>query len=192
MSGAYDVKSLVNFLTKTKRGFCQQFASAMAVLVRSLGYPARVATGFTPGLYDPKQKVYRVSTTNAHTWVEVMFPGYGWIPFEPTPTRSNPSAASYLSTPGVCLAATCGPAGGGQKTGRRTGKTNQGGLHFDKQNWQPGIGKLVMQVMSHGWQHRPQGGAATDRGHEHGAAPPGAPKDHSMSGTGEGSPAKRD
>ena len=52
--------------------------------------------------------------------------------------------------------------------------------------------KLVMQVMSHGGQHRPQGGAATDRGHEHGAAPPGAPKDHSMSGTGEGSPAKRD
>ena len=49
VSGAYDVRTLVNFLTHTKRGFCQQFASAMAVLVRSLGYPARVATGFTPG-----------------------------------------------------------------------------------------------------------------------------------------------
>jgi mono/diheme cytochrome c family protein len=51
--------------------------------------------------------------------------------------------------------------------------------------------KLVMQVMSHGRQHQP-GGAVKGQGHEHGAVPPGAPKDHSMSGMGEGSPAKRD
>jgi hypothetical protein len=121
VSGAYDVKTLLNFLEHTKRGFCQQFASAMAVLVRSLHYPARVATGFTPGRYDPKKKVYVVSTDNAHTWVEVLFPGYGWIPFEPTPTRSNPTA-TYLGTGPGCLTGACGNNGspnGGQTSNQQ-------------------------------------------------------------------------
>ena len=115
VSGKYDVKTLVNFLQSTKRGFCQQFATAMAVLVRALGYPARVATGFTTGTYDHQHHVYRVTTANAHTWVEVLFPGYGWIPFEPTPQRANPSI-TYENTPSPCLFGGCpggGPGGGG-------------------------------------------------------------------------------
>ena len=82
--------ALVDFLTRTQRGFCQQFASAMAVLLRTLGIPARVAVGFTQGTYDAGLRAFDVTTENAHTWVEVLFPGYGWLPFEPTPTRSNP------------------------------------------------------------------------------------------------------
>jgi transglutaminase-like putative cysteine protease len=127
VSGAYDVKTLLNFLTHTKRGFCQQFASAMAVLVRSLGYPARVATGFTPGRYDAEKKLYVVSTDNAHTWVEVLFPGYGWIPFEPTPTRTNP-VASYLGTGTGCLTGACGPSGqqsGGKTSGQKVAGKNR-------------------------------------------------------------------
>lgn len=97
ISGRHDVKYLVNFLRRTKRGFCQQFATAMAVLVRALGYPARVGVGFTPGTYDPTRGVWRVTTANAHTWVEVLFPGYGWLQFEPTPTRDNPVADAYMA-----------------------------------------------------------------------------------------------
>jgi hypothetical protein len=134
VSGAYDVKTLVNFLIHTKRGFCQQFASAMAVLVRSLGYPARVATGFTPGRYDAEKKLYVVSTDNAHTWVEVLFPGYGWIPFEPTPTRTNP-VASYLGNGAVCPTGACGPGGqtpgGTTKTGTVKGNAH---VQFLEQN----------------------------------------------------------
>jgi hypothetical protein len=114
VSGATDTKTLVNFLDHTRRGFCQQFATAMAVLARALGYPARVAVGFTPGRLDARLHAWRVSTANAHAWVEILFPGYGWLAFEPTPTRDNPVADSYLA-PGsprqfepCVLAGTCG------------------------------------------------------------------------------------
>jgi transglutaminase-like putative cysteine protease len=89
---------LLYFLTRSKAGYCVQFAGAMAVLLRSLGIPARVALGYTQGTPDERHPGrYIVSTTNAHTWVEVQFPGYGWLPFEPTPSRSNPAAATYFT-----------------------------------------------------------------------------------------------
>ncbi|MGZ4109325.1 MAG: transglutaminase family protein [Actinomycetota bacterium] len=94
-----DANALVDFLTKTRRGFCQQFAAAMAVLVRELGYPARVAVGYRSG-QAAGAKSYLVSTHDAHAWVEVYFPGYGWLPFEPTPKRPNPVGSienSYLN-----------------------------------------------------------------------------------------------
>jgi hypothetical protein len=75
----------------------------MAVMLRTLGVPARVAVGFTTGV-SVDVGTYRVSTDNAHAWVEVYFPGYGWLPFEPTPSRSNLAAASYLQPQ---LAAPC-------------------------------------------------------------------------------------
>lgn len=91
-----DARAIVRFLTETKTGFCQQFSTAMAVLVRALGYPARVAVGYRAGDLDPPS--FTVSTDDAHSWVEVLFPGYGWLPFEPTPGRSSPLAVpgSYL------------------------------------------------------------------------------------------------
>ncbi|HEX6844075.1 MAG TPA: transglutaminaseTgpA domain-containing protein, partial [Actinomycetota bacterium] len=90
-----DAGSILEFLTTGRRGFCQQFATAMAVMLRSLGIPARVAVGFTQGQRRP-DGVFRISTKNYHAWVEVPFAGYGWLAFEPTPTRDNPTAASYL------------------------------------------------------------------------------------------------
>ncbi|MGH2724192.1 MAG: transglutaminase TgpA family protein [Actinomycetota bacterium] len=87
---------ILNFLTETRQGFCEQFAGAFAVLARTLGYPARVAVGFTPGTRDRTGR-YAVTTAEAHAWPEVLFPGHGWVAFEPTPTRSNPVANRYLN-----------------------------------------------------------------------------------------------
>ncbi|MGY2064108.1 transglutaminase family protein [Blastococcus sp. SYSU DS0619] len=74
---------LVDFL-RLKRGYCEQYAGAMAVLVRQSGLPARVALGYTPG--DVQRDRSRLITSDdAHAWVEVFFQGYGWVPFDPTP-----------------------------------------------------------------------------------------------------------
>ncbi|HEX6331083.1 MAG TPA: DUF3488 and transglutaminase-like domain-containing protein [Actinomycetota bacterium] len=93
-----DSSALLEFLTGSRRGFCQQFATAMAVLVRELGYPARVAVGFRSGTPDGGGS-YVVQNLDAHAWVEVFFPGVGWLPFEPTPGPgfSNPVASPYLN-----------------------------------------------------------------------------------------------
>jgi Transglutaminase-like superfamily/TgpA N-terminal domain len=66
-----------------QRGFCQYYASAMAVMARSLGLPARVAAGFAPGTQLTKN-VYQYRESNAHVWAEIYFPGYGWQTFEAT------------------------------------------------------------------------------------------------------------
>lgn len=74
-------------LFERQRGYCEYYASAMAVMLRTLGVPSRVAVGFYPGDYDDAQGGYLYRQQNAHAWVEVFFPGYGWIPFEPTSSR---------------------------------------------------------------------------------------------------------
>jgi hypothetical protein len=84
---SFEVPPLVNFVTATKAGYCQHFAGAMAVMLRLLGIPSRVAVGFTSGkLVDG---VWRVTDHNAHAWVEVWFPGHGWVAFDPTPGRGT-------------------------------------------------------------------------------------------------------
>jgi transglutaminase-like putative cysteine protease len=84
---------LVDFTLRTKEGYCQQFAGSMAVMLRLLGIPARVAAGFTSGRYDSRRGEWVVTDYNAHTWVEVYFPRYGWLPFDPTPGRGQLGAA---------------------------------------------------------------------------------------------------
>ena len=84
---------LVQFILEDKRGYCQQFAGGMAMMLRLLGIPARVAAGFTSGTYDEDKREWTVTDHNAHTWVEVYFPAFGWIPFDPTPNRGRLSAA---------------------------------------------------------------------------------------------------
>jgi len=90
---------------ESRTGYCEQFAGTMAVMLRSLGVPARVAVGFTPGTPvdaaapAPGEPVaYDIALSNAHAWVEVLFPGHGWIAFEPTPRDDGnvlvPSAAN--------------------------------------------------------------------------------------------------
>ena len=92
----------------TRRGFCQQFASAFAQFARALGVPSRVAVGFTPGDPVPFSEPgadeddpvvtgaeFVVRGRHAHAWPEVYFEGVGWVPFEPTPQRGNPQAEGY-------------------------------------------------------------------------------------------------
>ena len=88
-----DPRSFADVLT-THAGFCQHFASLMAVMLRELGIPARVGYGFTPGTHAGD--TWTVMLSNLHTWVEVLFPGYGWLTFEPTPGGGfgDPSAAT--------------------------------------------------------------------------------------------------
>lgn len=101
---------ILNFLESSRRGYCEQFAGTMAVMVRSLGYPARVSIGFLPGDRDETGR-FRVTTAQVHAWPEVHFDEYGWLPFEPTPSRNNPSA-SYLLPPSLRGRGTDGSATG--------------------------------------------------------------------------------
>lgn len=78
------------FLFERKRGHCEYFASAMAVMLRSVGIPSRLATGFQSGTYNPFTGWYLVRGTDAHAWVEGYFAGHGWVTFDPTP--ANPDA----------------------------------------------------------------------------------------------------
>ena len=90
--------SLLNFLTKTKSGFCVQYAYAMTVLARLLGIPARFVVGYTAGT-RLKNGSYQVRNTDAHAWTEVYFPTFGWIRFEPTPAgQGTANPPNYMTS----------------------------------------------------------------------------------------------
>lgn len=76
------------FLFDMDAGYCDYFATAMTVLARAVGVPARVATGYATGTYDPELGFFIVTGLDAHAWVEIYFPDIGWVPFEPTPARA--------------------------------------------------------------------------------------------------------
>lgn len=75
------------FLFNLKRGYCDYYASAMVVLARAAGIPARYVVGYIVEYYDESEGVYIVTADQAHAWPEIFFPGYGWVPFEPTGGR---------------------------------------------------------------------------------------------------------
>ncbi len=72
------------FLFDLRQGYCNYYATAMVMMLRTQGIPARMAAGFAQGVWDPEQGGFLVKERDAHTWVEAYFPGYGWIEFEPT------------------------------------------------------------------------------------------------------------
>jgi transglutaminase-like putative cysteine protease len=78
---------LANFLFERKKGHCEYFASAMAVMLRTLGIPSRIADGFQSGPYNPISGYYTVRASEAHAWVEAYFAGLGWVTFDPTPAE---------------------------------------------------------------------------------------------------------
>ncbi len=82
-----DTPALIDFVLTTKAGYCQHYAGAMALLLRLLGIPARVAVGFTSGTYD--DGTWKVTDHDAHAWVEAWFSGHGWVAFDPTPGRGS-------------------------------------------------------------------------------------------------------
>ena len=92
----------VSWLLQTRRGFCTYYATAMTMMARLLGVPARMVNGFNQGHFDAHRKVWEVDGDNAHSWVQVYFPGQGWISFDPTPGFSldNPTNPQPTQTPG--------------------------------------------------------------------------------------------
>jgi transglutaminase-like putative cysteine protease len=98
------VEPLEYFLLESKAGYCQHFSAAMALLLRMGGVPARVATGFSPGGYSKRKQAWIVRDTDAHSWVEAWFDGYGWITLDPTPSqtpaRSQIASLAAPTTPG--------------------------------------------------------------------------------------------
>jgi transglutaminase-like putative cysteine protease len=89
------------FLSVDRAGYCQQFSGSMALMLRMLGIPSRVATGFAPGGRDPDRNNFLVDDTDAHNWVEVFFPSIGWVTFEPTPGASPAATQLDDNTLGV-------------------------------------------------------------------------------------------
>jgi transglutaminase-like putative cysteine protease len=132
--------SLLNFLTKTRSGFCVQYAYAMTVLARLLGIPARFVVGYTAGT-RLKNGSYQVRNTDAHAWTEVYFPTFGWIRFEPTPAGQGTANPPNYMTSGTghgqlggappIVGATIGP---GKKN------TTPSGSGLNHLRPQPGVG----------------------------------------------------
>ena len=88
---------LANFLFARRKGHCEYFASSMAVMLRSLGIPARLATGFQSGVYNPVSDLWLIRASDAHSWVEAWIPGYGWKTFDPTPADPNAGRIGLLT-----------------------------------------------------------------------------------------------
>jgi transglutaminase-like putative cysteine protease len=78
------VDAVDHFLFVTRRGFCEQIATSMAVMLRTLGIPTRLVTGYGPGERNPLTGYFEVRQSDAHAWVEVFYPGVGWVPYDPT------------------------------------------------------------------------------------------------------------
>jgi protein-glutamine gamma-glutamyltransferase len=91
--------AVTSFLFGSRRGYCEQISTATVIMLRSLGIPAREAVGYVPGPYNPITDLYDVQADDAHAWVQVWFPGYGWQSFDPTANvpLANPSPGSVLA-----------------------------------------------------------------------------------------------
>jgi hypothetical protein len=106
------------FLFNQKTGFCDYYASAMVVMARVAGLPARLVIGYSSGFYDMEQKAFIVRASNAHAWPEIYFPDLGWVQFEPTPVQPLPDRTGQesaggqpvqLSSPGQTAPLSFGP-----------------------------------------------------------------------------------
>jgi transglutaminase-like putative cysteine protease len=136
---------LLAFLTKDRRGYCQQFAWAFAVLARLVGIPSRIVVGYTGGTATSHNS-WQVTTADAHAWPELYFPGEGWLRFEPTP--QGPAGQGTAVAPPYAS----GSAAGGlpsAKSGNTTGATGSAGSPHQPTG--PGLNRF---------QHGQSGGGA--------------------------------
>jgi transglutaminase-like putative cysteine protease len=129
------------FLNNTRAGYCEYFATAMGDMLRLLGIPSRLVNGFGPGAFHSDQHRNIVTAADAHTWVEVYFPNFGWIPFEPTPDPNYNTPVRgrtdviFCVNDTTCNVNTTGPTGAvptpsnreiGRPGGNQNGGTNSG------------------------------------------------------------------
>jgi transglutaminase-like putative cysteine protease len=134
------------FLFTEHKGFCTFFASAMVMMARLLGMPARVASGYTPGNYDAKNNEYVVKGTDAHTWAQIYFDGYGWINFEPSASfnpveRPLPSVTATGS--GTPTNGSVTPRPSKIPTDPNTGDTSPGSTNPNAQQGDTGVRLLL-------------------------------------------------
>jgi hypothetical protein len=94
---------LADFLFTRRQGYCEYFASAMAVMLRTQGIPARLVTGFQSGEYNPLTELWVVRASDAHSWVEAWMPGRGWSTFDPTPPDPDARGAGLLARAALYL-----------------------------------------------------------------------------------------
>jgi transglutaminase-like putative cysteine protease len=151
------VRQLDYFLFTSHTGYCQDFATAMAVMLRSLpnAVPVRLVSGYSAGTYETKSQRYVVRATDAHTWVEVFFSGSGWEPFEPTPDNQNfpinrPATPADLNGAGITVPIP-GTAGstipGGPSTGIGAGGVGSSGSFIDV-GTRIGVGLIVLLLLA--------------------------------------------
>jgi transglutaminase-like putative cysteine protease len=142
------------FLFESRKGYCDYYASAMAVMCRALGIPARVVQGYSTGEYVPAAQSYRVRQLNAHAWVEVFFPRFGWIEFEPTssqPVISRPENSALPLPIGLLTQPTNGRAtvnqeeGPNQKLGEELEIPEV--TPVPRQSWQARVVRVLLAVL---------------------------------------------
>jgi hypothetical protein len=141
------------FVSQDRAGYCQQFSGAMALMLRMLGIPSRVATGFAPGGRDPERNNFLVDDTDAHDWVEVFFPSVGWVTFDPTP----PAAPAATQLDDNDLGVTKGPAPAERSSGPAFPPTGAADTRLHKRAVsgsdgiaQPGSGPGAVMVLAIG------------------------------------------
>jgi hypothetical protein len=137
---------LRDFLLVDRIGYCQQFSGSMALMLRTLGIPARVAAGFSPGERDGDR--FTVRDSDAHSWVEVYFSGIGWVPFDPTPSDAPAqSQAAGLPAPPLPLRPNSAPDRRPQSNPveQRAGAPNGSGGAFPL--WIPGAAVVALVLL---------------------------------------------
>jgi TgpA N-terminal domain/Transglutaminase-like superfamily/Domain of unknown function (DUF4129) len=160
--------AIVDFL-ENKRGFCVQYAAALAWLVRSAGYPARVAFGYTRGS-GARDGVYTLTNLNLHAWTEVYFDGFGWVPFDATPANGVPGSTRTAWAPPIDTSTgspqgnpqatvTPGPTGQPRDVDEPgVGGTGDGGLKLDINPWYvvagAGVVVLILLLLAPSLQRR--------------------------------------
>ena len=120
---------LESFLFSQRRGYCQQFSGAMALMLRMDGIPSRVGVGFRPVARGPRSGTWNIRASDAHAWVEVFLAGIGWVAFDPTPATTTQAAqaeATALSRSAV-LGGAASVRGRGPLTARAAGRSNVSG-----------------------------------------------------------------
>jgi hypothetical protein len=144
--------STVWFLQR-KEGFCTFFASAMALMGRSLGMPTRVVSGYTNGSYDDKTHTYIVHGSQAHTWTQVYFGKYGWINFEPTATftpffRPQTGLTGPIGSPTTGPGATPSSTPHNSRQATTTKGTSQGNILRDSGFAKVGLGVFIFLLVA--------------------------------------------
>ena len=164
--------SKVECFATYKRGFCQYYAATMAVILRDMGVPTRIAQGFLPGSRDRNAATETILFSDAHAWVEVYFPGYGWIPFDPT--GNNLSQIAQLPPGNPTASGSAKPNSSNRPSARPTASNRDpvnrpgAGSFGNPGSLAPLVAVLALLLLVVGavafltWQRGPRGGTTAD------------------------------